>query len=189
MVLGLVFWRPILLKVGSYLVVDEPPVESDLVVVSGGDVDRILYGVELVRKGVAPRLLVLLNPKDCPRFWDFDCKEQVRKHLLGMGFSAEQVLLEARPHSTYTDAVFARQRMESAGLRSAVVVSEPFHMRRVALSWRRVFSGSGIRLTFSAIPFEKAGLALEGWWTREKELVFVFMEYVKLALYWAKGYI
>ena len=188
-VLALVAWRPVLTGLGRFLIVDEPPVPSDVVVVSGGDVDRILYGVDLVQGGTAPRLLVLVSPADCPDFWGIRCEQFIVRRVLEMGLRKEQVIIEGRPHSTHTDAVYSRQDMEREGLASAVVVSDPFHMRRISWAWRRVFLGADVRLTFTSIPFERTGMRLEGWWTREDELLFVFQEYVKLGLYWVKGYL
>ena len=188
-VLALVAWRPVLTGLGRFLIVDESPVPSDVVVVSGGDVDRILYGVELVQGGTAPRLLVLVSPADCPGFWGIRCDQFIVRRLLEMGLRKEQLIIEGRPHSTHTDAVYSRQDMEREGLASAVVISDPFHMRRISWAWRRVFAGADVRLTFTSIPFERTDMRLEGWWTREDELVFVFQEYVKLGLYWVKGYL
>ncbi len=188
-VLALAGWRPALLGLGRFLIVDEGPVASDVVVVAGGSVERIPYGVELVKRGFAPRLLVLANHQDCPKFWGFKCDEIIRRRLVEMGLREDQVITEVRPRSTYTDAVYAREDMERDGLASAVVISEPFHMMRLSLAWRRVFAGSEVRLTFAAIPFERTGMSLEGWWARERELVYIFEEYVKLGLYWMKGYL
>lgn len=186
--LALVAWRPVLTGLGRFLIVDEPPVPSDVVVVSGGDVDRIAYGIELVQGGTAPRLLVLVSPSDCPDFWGFRCDQFIVRRLLEMGLRKEQITIEERPHSTHTDAVYTRQDMEREGLASAVVISDPFHMRRISWAWRRVFADTDMRLTFTSIPFERTGMRLEGWWTREEELLFVFQEYIKLGLYWVKGY-
>lgn len=186
--LALVAWRPVLTGLGRFLIVDEPPVPSDVVVVSGGDVDRIAYGIELVQGGTAPRLMVLVSPSDCPDFWGFRCDQFIVRRLLEMGLRKEQVIIEERSHSTHTDAVYTRQDMEREGLASAVVISDPFHMRRISWAWRRVFADTDVRLTFTSIPFERTGMRLEGWWTREEELLFVFQEYIKLGLYWVKGY-
>jgi uncharacterized SAM-binding protein YcdF (DUF218 family) len=187
--LVLAFWRPVLMRVGGFLVVDEPPVPSDLVVVSGGRVDRIIYGFELVDKGLAPRMLILASPDDCPLFWGVPCEVRITNRLVELGLREDQVMIDIRPDSTHTDALFSRQDMEREGWTSAVVISDPFHMRRVYWAWRHVFASSDIRLTFSSVPWEKARLALDGWWTRESEMIFVFIEYVKLAFYWVKGYI
>lgn len=186
--LALVAWRPVLTGLGRFLIVDEPPVPSDVVVVAGGNVDRILYGVELVRGGTAPRLLLLVNPGDCPAFWGFDCVEEIGRRLVEMGIRKDNIIIENRPHSTHTDALYARESMEREGLASAVVISEPFHMRRISWAWRRVFADTDVHLTFTSIPFERTSMRLEGWWTREEELLFVFQEYIKLGLYWVKGY-
>lgn len=188
-VLALVAWRPVLTGLGRLLIVDEPPVPSDVVIVAGGDVDRIAYGADLIRGGTAPRLLVLISPSHCSAFWGFRCDQAIVRRLLEMGLRKEQVIIEERSHSTHTEAVYSRQDMERESLASAVVISEPFHMRRISLAWRRAFADTGVRLTFTAIPFERTGMRLEGWWTREEELLFVFQEYVKLGLYWVKGYL
>ncbi|MCB7129447.1 MAG: YdcF family protein [Candidatus Brocadiales bacterium] len=178
-----------MMSLGQFLIVDEPPVQSDIIIVSSDDVDRIPYGAELVKRGIATRLLVLISPEDCPIFLPMDCAALIIERLKTLGISHDQVQIEDRTHSTYTDATLSRERMEKAGFRSAVVISDPFHMRRVTWAWRRVFADSSVRLTFDAIPFEYRGLALDGWWTREIQSVQVFSEYVKLGLYWAKGYL
>lgn len=51
------------------------------------------------------------------------------------------------------------------------------------------FSASDVRLTFVAVPFDYRGLALDGWWSRKRESIYVFKEYVRLSFYWAKGYL
>lgn len=132
---------------------------------------------------------MLFSLKDCPQIWAVDCNALFLERLKALGLSDDQVLLEGRVHSTYTDATFSRERFEEAGFRSAVVISDLFHMRRTAWTWRRVFADSGVRLTFTTVPFEYRGLVLERWWTRERESVQVFEEYIKLGFYWAKGYL
>lgn len=187
--LVLTFWRPALKGLGAFLVVDQEPVSSDVVVVSGGRIDRILYGYQLVEEGLAPRILVLVSTHDCPKFWGVPCEESIERRLAEMGLGPSQVMTDTRAHSTRTDALFSRQIMEREGLSSAVVISDPFHMRRVSLTWRKAFSSSDARLTFSSVPWHMAELPAEEWWTTERGLMFVFTEYVKLALYWFKGYI
>ncbi len=39
--------------------------------------------------------------------------------------------------------------MEARGWRRVLVVSDPYHMRRLSWTWRRVFEGSGLESTNS----------------------------------------
>lgn len=189
LVAATLLWKPAFKAMGAFLIVDEPPVASDVIAVAGGRIERAAYALDLIKKGVAGRILVLENPEDCPNFYRIRCDELIRERLKETGLRDDQIFIERRPHSTRTDALFAREVMEQEGMRSAVVVSEPFHMRRVALTWRKAFDSSGIRLTFSALPERYSKGRLDEWWSREYDLVFVFTEYAKLIHYWAKGFI
>lgn len=189
LVLALLMRRPILMGIGRLLVVDETPVPSDVVVVAGGHHIRLAYGIELVKAGIAPRLLVTFNKEECPAFWAVDCMGLMKERLRAGGLRDDQVLLVDRAHSTYSEATLTRQRLEASGLGSAVIVSAPYHMRRLSWTWRHVFDGSKVRLTFDAVPFERFGMSLDGWWLKERELIFVFEEYIKLCFYWTKGYL
>jgi uncharacterized SAM-binding protein YcdF (DUF218 family) len=66
-----------------------------------------------------------------------------------------------------------------------LVVSSPFHMRRVRSVWDHALRGKPDppQRVFVPVPWGRTGLSLDRWWTREEELIWVQNEYVKLILY------
>lgn len=56
--------------------------------------------------------------------------EASRDYLIAQGVPAEAFLLEGMSHTTWENFVFASQEMERQGLRSCLVVTDPFHMQR-----------------------------------------------------------
>ena len=74
--------------------------------------------------------------------------------------------------------------MRKQGWKTVLAVSDPPHMRRLAWTWRRVFTGSGVsyRLVASSAQWWTAG----DWWRDEHSGAFVITEYIKIAYYLAK---
>ncbi|MBE7414505.1 MAG: YdcF family protein [Deltaproteobacteria bacterium] len=107
--------------------------------------------------------------------------------LLKNGVPESAIEVIERGTSTYGEAAAVRAFIEAKGMRSIVVVSSPYHMRRVSLVFRKVFRGSGIEMSFSPAKGFDEGLA--GWWRQEGLVAAVFGEYVKLFIYAVKGYI
>lgn len=78
-------------------------------------------------------------------------------------------------------AALARER----GWRSLVVISSGFHLRRVALVVKRALAGSGVRVSFAALPYDRDPYAPGRWWRRPRRVRVVLSEVVKLAVYGA----
>lgn len=56
--------------------------------------------------------------------------QAARDYLEALGVPREAFLLEEMSHTTWENFVFALQEMRPKGLRSCLVVTDPFHMRR-----------------------------------------------------------
>jgi uncharacterized SAM-binding protein YcdF (DUF218 family) len=97
----------------------------------------------------------------------------MRDHARSLGVPAEVILLEDRARSTQENARYAASMMAERGLRRALVVTQPFHLRR-SLRW---FAKEGV---------EVVGLHLEesyiyaGGWSSVGALYWVTREYVIL---------
>ena len=74
--------------------------------------------------------------------------------------------------------------MQRKGFHSAIVVSSPYHMRRVKMIFSKIYRDSGIELQYS--PVRDSWFNVEKWWTRERELVTINNEYIKLIFYLLK---
>ena len=132
-----------------------PPRNADLlVVVAGGARERLQTGADLFRRGYAPEILVTEPmPQDG------------MEALLGMAPGAGGHRLHAcadRVTSTVGDALCVRQLVESRGFRSILVVTSPYHCRRLEMIFRRTLGDLDldIRVVGSASLYWPP----ESWW-------------------------
>ncbi|WP_261381316.1 YdcF family protein [Paenibacillus cremeus] len=163
---------------GRFLVVDEPPRQSDVIVVLSGDKgERTVKGVELFQKHFAPYLLfsggIVYN--------HVTMAELMGKHAEGLGIPKDAILLEDKADSTYENATFTLDIMKKKGLTSAIVVSSNYHMKRVKFLFEREFKNSGITLTYVAATDEY--FAPSKWWSNNKSIMITINEYIKFAGY------
>lgn len=118
---------------------------ADCVIVLGASVwgdqpspvfrERIRHGMELLRRGQAPCLLFTGGRVMGRRHAEARvAADFARSH----GVPDRMILLEDRSQTTYENLVEARRLMQEAGLRSALIVSDPLHLRRAILMGRRL---------------------------------------------------
>lgn len=172
-------------KAVDFLIVETPLRHTDIIVVlCGWKKDRVLYAIELYKKGYAEKLLFTGGEIELPGLNNVTWAKLSKREAVSSGIPEVAILLEERPTSTYEDAKYVREDMLKMNFHSAIIVSDPPHMRRIAFIFHRVFENDKILLVLS--PVEDGWFKKERWWTREEELVEVFNEYVKLILYYFK---
>ena len=129
--------------VARWLVRAEPPVAADLlVVVSGGAEERLLSAAELFRDGYAPWILVT-DPDPPP--------DEAVDILDELGVPSSRVLAcKGTVASTLDDAACIRDVLAEGRFASALVVTSPYHCRRLRLILSRVTRGLPARVTIVA---------------------------------------
>ena len=85
--------------------------------------------------------------------------------------------------STYGEALAFRRLLEHEDGRSVMVVSTDVHLRRVALTFAKVFRGTAIRFLYCPVPTRFTPMARDNWWRRPADRWFVINEMTKLAGY------
>ena len=73
-----------------------------------------------------------------------------------------------------------RTFMRRHGYRSVIAVSSPYHMRRVRATLEHLFPEPDIDVRYTPHSSE---VGTKDWWHREKDLIEVTNEYLKLAYY------
>jgi uncharacterized SAM-binding protein YcdF (DUF218 family) len=161
----------------SFLIISEVAVKSDAVVLflGGKEGTREKEARQLVEEGYADYLII-------PAYG------QIKKR--GRDGSLESISSEVIPkpsnlkpkiaawiESTHKEAIIAQDLMEQIGVRSALMVSSPYHMRRIKLITRKVFKD---RLALQYVPtrYETAGGTL--WIFSSYERKLVLTEYAKI---------
>ncbi|MCP9456544.1 MAG: YdcF family protein, partial [Nitrospira sp.] len=101
--------------------------------------------------------------------------------LVANGVPREAILFDTDSRTSYDEAQHAARLMRERHWTSALVVSDPPHLRRLEMVWRQVAARYGIeyRLVASEPPTWNAGR----WWEEKGWAKFVGLELVKLAYY------
>ncbi|EFK09732.1 conserved hypothetical protein [delta proteobacterium NaphS2] len=84
----------------------------------------------------------------------------------------------ANLEDTHSEVLRAKEMMDAYGLKSAIFVSSPYHMRRIKIIAAKVFGQKNYDLSFVPTPYEKTCGPL--WWTDSYCLKWVMGEYVKI---------
>ncbi len=129
----------------SFLVVQDDLEKADVIVVlGGGSGERTLQAVDLYKRGYAPSIMVCGGKG----VWRFTWGEVMTDLAVEEGVPRDAIIVEDLSMTTFENARNARSIAEERGFTSVIVVSSPYHMRRVSLLFRKAFKGSGISLLF-----------------------------------------
>jgi uncharacterized SAM-binding protein YcdF (DUF218 family) len=177
--------EPILLGVGDFLIVKDNLQPADLIHVLGGDVDRIDYGIQLYKQGYAKKLFLTGGRIEIPLV-NTTYSRLSKEYAVANGVRPEALLpLESQATSTYEEALELKRFLDSgAPIRSIIIVSSPYHLRRARWAFKKVLDDRAV-LRFAPVPFEMARNKRR-WWTDEESLRIVVEEYLKIPFYYAK---
>jgi hypothetical protein len=169
----------------------------DLIYVVAGRIGRKRYGIELFHAGAAPLLVLSIER--------FEVSKVARFGLDGFD---ELIALRDRtpPHeryfywkmdasgghfekrilprcNTYGEAFALRQFLDEGKAQSVLVISSGVHLRRVALTFDKVFRNSPIEFRYCPAPSRLDGVDKCCWWRRPEDRRYVLQETAKLAGY------
>lgn len=165
----------ILLLIGSgerFLLPNEEPRSSDVIIVLSGDSDgsRLEKAAELYHQGYSKRVLLSNSSTKYTNVED----------ALNLGIASKVLLTEHKATSTYTNALYTKKIMVTNDLKSAIVVSSDYHLRRTKLVFDRVYKGTGIEFTYVASEFP--------WYMTKQSIENTLYEFIKLPGYYLDMY-
>ena len=182
--------RPVLRATGQALVVDDPRERADaIIVVAGSTPSREEAAAGLYRAGWAPQVLISRQfvPGRVQRLIDMGVR---RLDFQGESLAALErygvprdaiVTLDQPAEITETELRAVAAAARDRGWRRVILVTSPFHTRRVQVIWRRE-SGGAIEGRLATAPDEC--VAGDPWWHRRRCSEAVLHEYLGLlALY------
>jgi uncharacterized SAM-binding protein YcdF (DUF218 family) len=112
---------------------EDNPRHADVVVVLSGSHDRLPKGLELMRRGIAP---VLVISDGAVPGWP------VANRLCRGGASFRVVCFHPSPYSTRGEARFVARLMKRRGWKRVVVVTSRYHVVRARMDFRRCVHGN-----------------------------------------------
>jgi len=134
--------------VDQWLIIQDKPEKADIIIcLGGGSGERLQKAVELYKKDFAPLILIGDPGWSDPEVREFFLEAE-KQFLVHKGIPPESILKDPTTDSTFCEALHARDYMSSHGLHSALVISDPYHMRRVKYAFKKVFQDENIKLIF-----------------------------------------
>ena len=117
---------------------------------------RLQHGLDLYRRGLAPRIITTGGAGGDPVFTE---GEVGRAFLVRNGVPSEAILLEAESESTVHSTAAVAEIMRRMSLGSCIVVSDGYHIFRV----KKMLEFRGIDVYGSPRPSEPRGTWREYW--------------------------
>lgn len=183
----------------KYLAYADNPVKSDAVVlfIGPGFSAREMEAKRLLEGGYADYLLIPsigMVEKDSSAVVNLrDFHDQLRRFSRSAWEGspeqegANAIKQKRRVQSTHIEILEARKMMEKHGFKSALLVSSPYHMRRIKIISESVFADNGnFLLTFVPTRFEKKPDSFLGWCRYAVHAV--IPEYLKIMAFRAYSY-
>ena len=177
-------------RLGAWLVVEDPLVKADAVVVLGGTMyERPLEAVEIFKEGWAPRIYLfqqvadwgeaVLIERGFPYTREVDLQVDVLVRL-GVPREAIVILEQAGSTSEESDDVLALAMREKYS--RVIVVTSKQHTRRARLAMHRKLNPAGVQVMVRPSRFDRSDV--DRWWANRSTLRFTLFETQRLLGYW-----
>jgi uncharacterized SAM-binding protein YcdF (DUF218 family) len=171
------FW---LSALGSFLIRADSPAPADYAVVLAGDPNgnRILEAAQLVRRGLARKVLV--DGPDC--CYGNNESDLAIRFAVKKGYPADYFLrFPIDASSTRQEAALAVAELRRLGVRSYLLVTSDYHTRRAGRIFRRL-NGGDLRMLVIAAP--DIHFHFDSWWHDREAQKIVYMEWSKTVANW-----
>ncbi len=175
-------WLP---SISGFLITEDPLAPSDLIVVLSGSVpDRPRYAAVLYQRGLAPRLLCASSM--VPEYLQvagpsLTHAELSATVLLKMNIPEKDILVLNQSTSTFEELIIVRDLMLERKWKRVILVSSPYHLRRIRLTWNHLSEETSLEAIVRGTPY--ARFHRDTWWRYEGDLLSVQNEYAKIAYY------
>jgi len=197
----LVFYTSLAWLLGDYLKISEAPLRADAIAVFAGGVgesgragqgyeERVQYAVELYKKGYAGHLVFFSG-------YTYVFKESMVMRALAveLGVPPEAIILEDRAKNTYENILFLQEISDKNKWKNILLISSPYHMRRVLLTVNKNIHGLEIRYVpiMNSLFYARPDKSNYGRILKKQiflqQIKGLLHEYFGIVYYWWKGWI
>lgn len=179
------FRAPLLTGVANAWITNDQASHCDAIVVLGGGIQtRPFEAARLYRDGYAPQVLVASperKPTDKLGITAGDT-EITRQILLQQGVPGQSIVpFGNEVSSTFEEALALRDWVGKTGAKKIIIVSDPFHTRRVRWLFRKELGSTGAQILTVVAPPLKYDTS--NWWRTEQGLIEFQNELIKYVFY------
>ncbi len=167
----------IFLNLGKFLNVTKEPVNSDVIVsLGGGDLERIKKAIELYKNGYALQNLLILTgnqplSKKDPRI------EYINKNNL----KNINIINIENTKNTKEEVIYIKNFLINNNYKSAILVSDPPHSRRISTLINLLKINNDDNLTFNLVATDSKWWSNNTYYENKKGRKFAFLEAIKLS--------
>lgn len=193
----LVFHTSLVWILAQPLAIADEPRKADAIVVLGGGVgesgkvgqgyeERVAFAAGLYKEGYARRIVFSSG-------YTFILKETLVMQALAesLGVPRDAIILETNASNTYEHVRLIGKMAERNGWRDILLLSSPYHMRRVSLTFHK--DAPGLHVVYTPVPngtfYAHGGGGLFGHAISVQQITGIAHEYIGIAYYWLKGWI
>jgi uncharacterized SAM-binding protein YcdF (DUF218 family) len=175
----------ILQGMANFLVVQDQLEKADAILVLAGDAngERVAQAVELYKAGWAKKIIM----SGGPAVWNLTYAQNMRNQAKYLGVQPEDIFIQDKSESTYEDIKFSLPILQNIGVMRLILVSSPYHMRRMTQVARKMYNPKGIKVI--PYPVKKSKWKADKWWTRHEDTQLVIWEYIAMIEYLLKGWL
>lgn len=161
--------------VPRWLVITAEPVSSEAaVVLSGGNGGRLRRAVGLYDANLVGELILAGGHQDG---WE----HIIRRYCPECDLTDRRATILVDSTNTFTDAELTLEHCRKQGIRSVLVVTDPYHSRRAAMTFNKIFRGSGISVAVvSSGDFGQRLAPNSHWWQDRLTMETVWLEFGKI---------
>jgi hypothetical protein len=158
------------------LVVKAGPVSSEAAVVLGGgsDGERLRRAVAFYDEHLVAELILVGQHRG-------EWEHIIRHYCAECDLTGRSATILVGSKNTFTDAELTLEHCREKGIRSVLVVTDPYHTRRAGMTFNKIFRGSGIRMAVvSSGDFGQLLAPNDHWWKDRRSLETIWLEFGKI---------
>jgi len=167
-----------LVLIGHLLDLEDPLAKADAIVALSGDTGpRTDTAVDLWKRGYAPVIIFAGSALDPD---SISSAEIMKREAVAAGVPASAILVEPFSATTEENAARVVRVMTDHALRTAILVTSPYHQRRAAILFARAAAPAQISLR--SYPARDPQWDPNTWWLTEPARSLTFVELAKLSV-------
>ena len=176
-----VFRERWLLSLGDFLILRDDLLSADVIHVIAGEDYRTDYAIQLYKQGYGD---MLFYTGGWYEKYHYSHGKHAEERSLAQGVPSNAIAYDdSSVLSTYMEAERLKEWIahNPTPIRSVIIVSDPFHMRRARWAYKKVL-GDRIKVQMAPVPFESTPYRRR-WWADWESRKYVREEYEKFVYY------